>query len=362
MTRPILVLFVVGILVACGDSAKDTGTDYTESRRKLAETYKAYAESGYKLLAESSRSLSLSVTSFTVQPSVASLLTAREILDSCRAHWQAVAPFQFGPAEDFILRSSLNTYPAKPDKIESNILSQEYTLGSPTNIGAEGFPAVEYMLYGEELSDEEIVDLFLNDQASHRHEYVKALCAQIEALCGSVSDSWSANYGQEFVNDGALGTDVGSSLSLVVNAYEFYLQRFLRDGKLGIPAGVRSAGVPRPTATEAYFAGRSAAYSVIALQQMKLLYTGDAHLDGYGMHDYLMELDFGDLANEITLQLDETITKAQSLQDPLSDQIRNDNDAVLEVFLEIQKLVPMVKSDMASAMGVIITNQDADGD
>jgi predicted lipoprotein len=314
------------------------------------------------LLADNSETLSLIAGDFADQPSIAKLETLRENLNLTRTRWQAIAPFQFGPSKDFVLRSSLNTYPADIGKIESNITSQDYTLGSPTNIGAEGFPAIEYLIYGNDLSDQEVVDLFLDDQAQHRHEYLRALCSQIELLSKSVSDSWSNSYGAAFVSDGALGTDVGSSLSLLVNAYEFHLQRFLRDGKVGIPAGVRSAGVPRPMATEAFYSGRSVEYLVVALKQMKVIYTGDAILDGYGLYDYLLELDFDDLGNEIVLQMDETIAAAQALQDPLSVQIETDNDKVLDVFLAIQKLVPMIKSDMASAMGVIITNQDADGD
>ena len=45
-------------------------------------------------------------------------------------------------------------------------------------------------------------------------------------------------------------------------------------------------------------------------------------------------------------------------------QIHNYNKLkkVTNVFLEMQKLVTLIKSDMASIMGITITNQDNDGD
>ena len=58
----------------------------------------------------------------------------------------------------------------------------------------------------------------------------------------------------------------------------------------------------------------------------------------------------------------ENVTSHEQKVWEISGEIENDIDKVLDVFLEMQKLVPLLKSDMASIIGVAITNQDNDGD
>jgi len=50
------------------------------------------------------------------------------------------------------------------------------------------------------------------------------------------------------------------------------------------------------------------------------------------------------------------------VNDPLIDAIANQKTQVETIFAEMQGLVILFKTDMASSMGVIITYQDTDGD
>ena len=50
------------------------------------------------------------------------------------------------------------------------------------------------------------------------------------------------------------------------------------------------------------------------------------------------------------------------LNDPLSSEIMNNKPAVNECYSKMQQLVPYTKVDMTSALGVLITYQDNDGD
>jgi len=68
------------------------------------------------------------------------------------------------------------------------------------------------------------------------------------------------------------------------------------------------------------------------------------------------------LADDIQRQFELTQTTAKDLSDPFGEQIAADLDKVTNVFIEMQKLVVFFKSDMASLMGISITNQDNDGD
>ena len=50
------------------------------------------------------------------------------------------------------------------------------------------------------------------------------------------------------------------------------------------------------------------------------------------------------------------------LNDPLSDEILTNKVNVSNAYENMQQLVPLIKVDMTSALGVLITYQDNDGD
>ena len=122
--------------------------------------------------------------------------------------------------------------------------------------------------------------------------------------------------------------------------------------------------MPRPVAIEALYGG----YSVELLQESLSAYedlfmgiTAD-NTNGTGLYDYLVAIDAKNLADDMQAQFDITQLATDNLADPLGNQIDTDLDALTNVFIEMQKLVVFIRSDMASLMGISITNQDNDGD
>ena len=193
---------------------------------------------------------------FLADPSITTLTDAQVALKEARLSWQNVALFQFGPAETFAIRGTLNTFPTDEDQIAQNIDSGTYILGSVDNLDAGGFPALDYLLHGAAESPEAIIALYSTaNDAANRNAYVQANLDFIQSNADAVVDGWmpgGGNYLNTFLSNENAGTDVGSSLGQLLNAMILHYERFIRDGKIGIPAGVRSSGVPRPTATEAF--------------------------------------------------------------------------------------------------------------
>jgi len=267
-----------------------------------------------------------------------------------------------------VLRAVLNTYPADTDKVNSNIESGDYNLETLENRAAAGFPALGYLLHGIGDSNEEIVIQYTSDQnASNRMAYLQDNVDYIKESTDATLNAWlpnGGNYIETFLSDDNAGTDVGSSLGMMVNALVLHYERFMRDGKIGIPAGVRSAGVPRQEATESFYAGYSLELAIANLQAIKRIYlgTGLNTGDGLGFEENLISLDAAGLSDEIVTEIDQAIAALQDLNDPLSQQIENNNDPVLTAFQELQDVVVLLKADMASALGVTITFQDNDGD
>lgn len=321
----------------------------------------------YETIAPLSDDLRTAIDAFTQTPDEANLTTAQTALKSIWLAWQDVAIYQFGPAESVTLRNALNTYPVDDAKVETNINEGDYILGSLDNKDAVGFPAIDYLLNGLATDNATILSFYTAADAENRITYLKELATTIDAKLDATLNGWKTsgdNYVETFTAETAQGTDVGSALGLVVNAIDQQFQRFTRDGKVAIPAGVRSAGVPRPTATEAFYGGYSVELLVASLKAYERLYLGIGadDTDRTGLHDYLELLDAKDVAADIKAQFTTTIQRAEGLNDPLNEEIENNLDKVLDVFLDMQTLVPLLKSDMASLMGISITNQDNDGD
>lgn len=366
----ILAGIVVAVIASC-DSTDTTGDPPGKEFQRsemLAHLANAVILPSYDALQESVGALHTATGAFAGDPTPANLTTLRTSLKAARMAWQDANLFQFGPAESLTLRAALNTYPADEAQIEENVESGDYVLGTIENRAAVGFPAVAYLLYGVGDSDDEVISAYTDaPDASGRMSYLVDNVDFIRSSTDAVVDDWSASGGDyvgTFLSAENAGTDVGSSLGMLINAFVLHYERFLRDGKIAIPAGVRSMGVPRPTATEAYYGGYSVELAVTNLQALRRLFLGNGPdgTEGLGLDDNLIALEAPALASEIETALDEAVAAVQTLNDPLAEQIESDNEAVLEAFTELQDPVVLLKADMTSVLGITITFQDNDGD
>jgi len=363
----VLVMVTIAACDSAGTSDSPDESDF--DRAALLENYgSSIILRAYETLESDVDALDASAQAFVDAPSAATLADVRDDLKAARMAWQDASLFQFGPAESLTLRSALNTYPTDEQKIDDNIASGAYTLGSNDDRAAGGFPALGYLLYSAGAPDAEIVDAYTSDaNADGRGTYLLDNVAFVQQNVEQVVTEWSPDGGDHlgtFTSEANAGTDVGSSLGMLINAYVKHYERFLRDGKIGIPAGVRSAGVPRPASTEAAHGGYSLDLAIANLQATKRLYLGETPggQDGTGLDDNLQALGADDLDTAIVTAIDEAISALDTLSDPLSDQIDSNNDPVLDAFQEMQDVVVLLKADMTSVLGITITFQDNDGD
>lgn len=368
------VFALAGLLLvsACGEDDSDPTEDNFDQKAFLTHTGTAIIVPAYLDLSEKSATLNAAVEAFVAAPGIAGLLAAKAALLEARLAFQYCAPYQFGPAETLGLASNLNVFPVDKNKIERNIDAGSYDLEALTNNDAKGFPTIEYLLYGEEKSDAEIVLQFLENEA--RADYLLAVASLVASTSAGVYEAWTADGGgyiTEFTSDDALGADAGSSLGKLVNALNLSFERNTRDAKIGIPAGIRSLGIIIPEATEAYYAHYSLQLAKANMDAFEMLFLGKTKegTDGLGLDDYLdarnAKTTSGteqSLTAAIKSQFEVVKTALEDLQDPLAEQIRNNNEPVQQVFAQMQQLAVLLKTDMASALGVVISYQDNDGD
>lgn len=269
--------------------------------------------------------------------------------------FQQIAPFETGPSEDVSLRASLNTFPTDTDKIASNIINEVTAIDAASNLTARGFPALDYLLFSNSVN---IADT--NTQA-----YISILVKDISSLASIVNTGWK-NHRSDFIN--ASGTDLGSSLGQMVNAINKDYET-IKNAKIGFPAGKRTLGKTYPYTCEAYFSGASIDLTIANIQAIENFFQGtsyDGNSKGLSLEDYIIALgtttDEGNLDEVINDHFDLAISALQAINSPLSEAVDTETDAVDAAYLAIQQNVRYLKVDMPSAMGVLITYQDNDGD
>lgn len=369
------VLLSISVIIVACDNAGDNDPPDAPMEPAMFDRAAMLANLGNNLIVPSYQAfgaavddMQSAVATFAADPTTGSLDQMRAALKAARLSWQNVSMFQFGPAETVALRGLLNTYPTNMDKIEENISSGTYVLGTIENIPAGGFPAMDYLMHGNEVSDDALLALFTSDaNAANRLKYLTDNADFIKSNADFVVNEWNAgggNYIATYLGSEKGGSDVGSSLGETINAMVLHFERFTRDGKIGIPAGVRSAGVPRPKTTEAFYGGYSIELAAENLAAIKKLYTGAGFSgqEGIGLQENLEFLEATDLAGDIASTMDQSLDAINGLADPLKTQIDADVDKVVSAFTTMQDLVVLLKVDMTSLLGITITFQDNDGD
>jgi predicted lipoprotein len=163
------------------------------------------------------------------------------------------------------------------------------------------------------------------------------------------------------------GNDVGSGTGMMVNQLNYDWET-LKNIKIGIPLGKKTLGTPLPDKVEGYYSGISMRLAVRNAEAMQALYLGNGSFGStdIGLDDNLETIEAkhgsGLLNAAITAQFTVAIAKLKATADPLSARVTDAPAIVDEAYLEMQKLVVLLKSDMPSALGVLITYQDNDGD
>ena len=323
----------------------------------------------FNAFASATEALKVDAEEFAKDPNINSLGQMRTSYYDAVIAWQSVSMFEIGKAEELRLRNNLNIYPTDVDGILENISSMDYNLELPSQIDRQGFPALDYLLYGLGENEDEIVDRYLNDgSASQYLNYLLDLTLRIDDLTDQVVEDWTTNYKNTFIqNDGNSAT---ASIDRLVNDYLFYYEKALRAGKVGIPAGVFS-GTPLKDHVEGYYSkDYSLDFFQEALNAAQRFFNGD-HFDGgqgIGLKEYL---DFiastgnesaNGLSSSINAQFDAARAQANQLNQNFANQINEDNSQMLRLYDELQKNVVNMKVDMLQALNINVDYVDADGD
>jgi len=308
-------------------------------------------------------SLIISYTNFKASGLQTDLLLTRQKLHTAYIKYQHVSPYEFGPAETVVVRMNFNVFPTDTLQINSNISSGSYDLATAANVDAKGFPALDYLFYGNNVADSTLTQAFAG--SANRKQYVSDVLNEMLTNLNNVINGWNSGYHNTFIN--SLGTDVSSSIGFLVNQLNFELD-YLKNEKIGVPLGKKTLGIPLPDKCEAYYGKQSVQYATETLIAIENIYLGKsaAGVDGQGFDDYLdhlgVQYNGGTLNAAIKNQFALAKSKLGLIPDPLATQVVSNAAVVDAAYIELVKLLVLLKTDMPSSLGVIITYQDNDGD
>lgn len=317
-------------------------------RQAMLDDWATTIEGNYTAYEAQLAALRVAASAYQADPSAANLGDLREAMQGAYMRYQRVDVLLFGKAEEIRLRERSNTYPTDTELIRANAeAASAPNFDLPSQNVAQGFPALDYLLYG-------LDETTLATPAYKA--YVAALVDELVTQTQTASADFSANRTVYVQNDGNSAT---ASIDRTVNDFIFYYEKFFRAGKVGIPAGVFSDD-PLADRVESLYGGSSKMLTRAALNEIRDFFIND------GLKDYLDALNVrrdGELLSaQIVAQFDAISPALDAVSDNFSDQVTNDNAKMLALYDEMQRAVVLLKVDMLQALGINVDFVDADGD
>ena len=291
-----------------------------------------------------------------------SLEALRTSLFNFRLAWINVTPFRFGPGEgpteDTDMTDEINSFPIDVDAIESNIISS----AEPSRYDEQGLAALDYLLHRDYA-----LALFTDgSNDAGEFAYLEEVVVRITDKISELNSAWQGSYGSSFAAN--TGSFAGSGMSLLINNYIRDYEVLKRE-KVALPLGILTLGIPLPDHVEAPYAGYSAALAELHLEtSITWFYGGNENTPQEGSIYKAIQAtgafhgENTPLEEEIVNRFNLAHVEIQNLSDPLIDQIQNEPETVETVYYSLQSVVPVIKADMPSSLGISITFNDNDGD
>lgn len=366
-TKFLFTYFICGLLIFVSCKKSKQKTEEPEPTFDKSALLTNLADNvilpNYQSFSYSLDSLVTAYNIFNNTNSISDFQIVKQKFNTTYLKYQQISINEFGPAEQQMVRLSCNIFPTDTVQINSNIASGSSDLTLVANQDAKGFPALDYLFYDLNKSESQVVQSFID--LPNKKTYVSSILTELQTIKANIIAEWNSSYRNQFIN--SLGADIGSSIGLLVNQINAELD-YLKNAKIGIPLGKKSLNIALPNNCEALYNSQSVSYAIATLNSIENSYLGRSvnGSDGIGFDDYLDALDAksssGSLNTAIKNQFSIAKSKLVSITGSLSSEVVANPSTVNAAYTELVKLLVLLKTDMPSNLGVVITYQDGDGD
>ena len=366
----VLVFFVSLLLVRCGGSDDDSSNNgevkpVAYDRGKMlvhwADKIIIPAHNAFKLTLTD---LDTSTKTFVASPDQSNLDDLRSKWLLSYKSWQHIEMFDIGKSEEIYFKSKMNVYPIDKTWLDNNIEKGTYDLENANNYSSQGFPAIDYMLYGIAADDTAILNKYTANNSFTN--YLTDLVNKMVSTTDLVINDWT-NYRATFV--GSTDNTASSSVNKLTNDFIYYYEKGLRANKVGIPAGVFS-GAPLKGNVEAFYKKDVSKDLLLEAMDASIKFFNGTSYDGVSsgpsLKSYLTHLNStkggATLSSLVATKLETAKSQINSLSNDFVIQIETDNNKMLTAYDAIQAVVVLLKVDMLQAFNINVDYTDADGD
>lgn len=369
--KRLFFFLLLALAFACGDdgTVEPKGSEDNFDRQAMLSNWADnIIVPAYTAFAGKTTALKDAVATFEADPSAANYQDVVSKWEAAYLSFQDVSMFEIGKAEEVRFTNNLNIYPTDVESIVANAMNGGYNLELPSEVDVQGFPAMDYLLFGLADNQDMILAFYGDDEDAPKYlSYLVALANRIDDLAQTVLSDWNGGYRDEFVEN--KGNSATASVDKLTNDFIFYYEKHLRAGKIGIPAGVFSVD-PLSANVEAFYRKDfSKTLFNRALDAVQDFFNGvqyEGTSQGESMSTYLdfleVEKDGKSLATVINNQFDSARSSAAGLLDNFAEQVETDNIKMLGTYDQLQINVVNIKVDMLQAFNINVDFVDADGD
>ena len=351
--------FVLILLIfSCSSDSDNNSSEVWEQKSEMLTNWADnFIIPYYTTLTNKLENLEVSANTFTSSRNQQNLENLRNSFINAYLSWQYVEMFDIGLAEETYYKSKMNIYPTTASRIELNIQNGNTDFNNSNNFSAQGFPALDYLLFGIDISDELIISKYNSD--SRYLSYLYEIIDQMLQNTYIIVDDWES-YRNTFIS--SVENTATSSVNKMTNDFIYYYEKGFRANKFGIPAGVFSGGA-LPEKVEAFYNQNiSKALALEGFQAIKNFYNGNG---GVSLRQYISEVsteEYSELSTDILDQFNIAENLINDLNENFYNQILTNNIKVLETYDAIQQGTILLKTDMLSVLQIPTDYVDADGD
>jgi len=216
----LIALVTIGFISSCTkDDDKDTTKTDTFNREVMLTSW---ADNiiipSYQAFNADMNDLKEAADAFETAPNVVNLEALRRSWETAYVTWQNVSMFNIGPAETSFFRSFLNTYPTSTATINTNISTGAYNLQDINLNDAQGFPALDYLLFGlaNTVKNGEDVSALINTQFNASRTAINSLNDSFSNQINTDNNAMLSAFEALQSNVVLLKSDMFSALSIAV--------------------------------------------------------------------------------------------------------------------------------------------------
>lgn len=302
--------------------------------------------------------------------------------------WQQAEMLQIGPAGSSSsmigganLRDEIYSWPTvNTCRVDQEMVEGVYDGSSFFNnelVNVYGLDAIEYLVFqqGPDNSCPSVVALNSNgtwsgltdeEKTSGRATYSKILAANIVTRANELVNHWSTedgNFIEDLANAGTEGSVYESQLEALndVFAAMFYLDTAVKDKKLATPAGFDDTCESAcPEKAESQWAHVSKENIIANLTAFQRIFHGGLNpAEDIGFDDFLVELEYDELAQTMTDDIAAAIVAVQAINDTFKVALNSDSDEVQAAYDAIKVVTDNLKGDFVTILGLTIPAEGA---